>query len=173
MREDQNTTALPTGQSDRVNVAWQQLNLVLGFFSRIDTKLSVVLGINLGMLALLATRALTPKEMTPLAAGTGVAFVIALGFSFRHLWVGAFPHLGGGTSSLVYFRSIATMRESDYRRAYAALSADELADDLLNQCWRNSKILTCKFHSLRYAYIATLLAVLPWVLLIAVLPTKL
>lgn len=169
MPEDQNTTELQPGQNDRVSAAWQQLNLVLGFFSRIDTKLSVVLGINLGMLALLATRMPTPKELTPLAAASGVAFAIALCFSFRHLWVGSFPHLEGGTNSLVYFRSIAQMKESDFRSAYGSLSSDELANDLLNQCWRNSKILTCKFHSLRQSYIATLFAVIPWMVLIIVL----
>lgn len=171
MREDQNTTVRPSNPSDRVNVAWQQLNLILGFFSRIDTKLSVVLGINLGMLALLATRLPALKELTPPAAELSVAFAISLIFSFRHLWIGAFPHLEGGTNSLVYFRSIAEMKESDFRQAFGNLSSEELANDLLDQCWRNSKILTCKFHSLRYAYIFTLLAVLPWVCLIIILPS--
>lgn len=169
MHEDQNTTVHPSDPNDHVSAAWQQLNLVLGFFSRIDTKLSVVLGINLGMLALLATRMPTLKELTPFAAATGIAFLIALCFSFRHLWVGSFPHLEGGTNSLVYFRSIAQMRESDFRNAYGSLSSDQLAEDLLNQCWRNSKILTCKFHSLRQSYIATLLAVAPWMTLIIIL----
>jgi hypothetical protein len=169
MHADQNTTALPSSQNDRVSAAWQQLNLVLGFFSRIDTKLSVVLGINLGMLALLATRMPALKDLTPLAAASGIAFAIALCFSFRHLWIGSFPHLEGGTNSLVYFRSIAQMKESEFRIAYGSLSSDELANDLLNQCWRNSKILTCKFHSLRYSYIATLCAVIPWMMLIVIL----
>src|SRR5687767_6020324 len=82
MEDDQNSGARPRDPNDTVSAAWQQLNLVLGFFSRIDTKLSVVLGINLGMLALLATRLPTPTELTPLEAGLGVAFVIALCFSF-------------------------------------------------------------------------------------------
>lgn len=45
--------------------AWNQLNLVLSFFPRIDTKLSVVLGINLGMLAILLPMLPTPSETTP------------------------------------------------------------------------------------------------------------
>ncbi|MEU4134617.1 hypothetical protein, partial [Streptomyces wuyuanensis] len=59
MSDDQNSTNLPSppnAQGGRVSTGWQQLSLVLGFFSRIDTKLSVVLGIDLGMLALVATR---------------------------------------------------------------------------------------------------------------------
>lgn len=35
----------------------EQLNLVLGFFSRVDAKASVVLAINTGMLAVLASNA--------------------------------------------------------------------------------------------------------------------
>lgn len=172
MSADQNITDHPVDQNDHVRGAWEQLHLVLGFFSRIDTKLSVVLGIDIGMLALLATRMPSPKELAPLAAGVGVAFVIAICFSFRHLWTGSFPDLNGGTSSLVYFRSIAGMRESDFRQAYGALTREELENDLLGQVWRNSKILTCKFHSLRQAYIATVLAVVPWITLIILLPTK-
>lgn len=49
-----NAGCLPPSQSDRVSAAWQQLHLVLSF-PRVDTKLSVVLGINMGLLAMLAT----------------------------------------------------------------------------------------------------------------------
>lgn len=174
MSDDQNSTNLPSppnAQGGRVSTGWQQLNLVLGFFSRIDTKLSVVLGIDLGMLALVATRLPPPSEMTAAAAVFTTLFFTALGFSFRHLWNGSFPHLDGGTASLLYFRSIAQMRESEFRQACKSRSPEELADDLFNQCWRNSKILTCKFHSLRQAYIATLLAVVPWAALIILLPS--
>lgn len=53
MTDTPNTGCLPPSQSDRVSAAWQQLHLVLGFFPRVDRNLSVVLGINLTLLAVL------------------------------------------------------------------------------------------------------------------------
>jgi len=155
---------------ERLAAATNQLDLVMGFFPRADTKLSVVLGINLGMLAVLAPRLPGMEDMTTLVCGIGVCFVLILIASFYHLWNGAFPHLNGGTSSLVYFRSIAGMTESSYRQAYTGLSAGALADDLLNQVWRNSKILDSKFTSLCYAYRITLVAVPFWLALLYLLP---
>lgn len=95
---------------------------------------------------------------------------IPLILSFYHLWNGAFPHLEGGTGSFVYFRSIATMSESQFRSGFLSMSDRQLAEDVINQAWRNSKILTCKFHSLRHAFTFMLLAVAPWVILLGLLP---
>lgn len=54
----------PADERERLQAAWNQLNLVLGFFSRIDAKLSVVLGIDLGMLALAGNRLPALHAMT-------------------------------------------------------------------------------------------------------------
>lgn len=170
MADAPNTGCLPPNQSDRVSAAWQQLHLVLGFFTRLDTKLSVVLGINLGLLAMLATRIPKVEAVTPLIAVLGVAFFASLTTSFWHVWWGYFPDLRGGTGSLIYFRAISKMSESEFRKACAARSLDDLEGDILDQCWRNSKILDAKFDALRYAYLATLITLGPWMALIAVLP---
>ena len=169
MADATNTGGLPPNQSDRVSAAWQQLNLVLGFFPRVDTKLSVVLGINLGMLAMLATR-IPREDLTPLIAVMGVAFFAPLTTSLWHVWWGYFPDLRGGTGSRIYFRAISKLSESEFRKACAARSLDDLEGDILEQCWRNSKILDGKFDSLRYAYLAALITLAPWMALIAALP---
>lgn len=170
MHEDQNIGGLPPSQSDRVDAAWRQLELVLNFFSRVDTKLSVVLGINLGMLAMLATRLPRADGITLLVSVLGFVFIAPLAASFWHIWNGYFPDLRGGTNSLIYFQSISKMTETEFRAACAPRGFQELESDILSQCWRNSKILTCKFCSLRRAYLATLFAITPWIALVAVLP---
>lgn len=171
MHDNPNSGDLPPSQNDRVNAAWQQLNLVLSFFSRVDTKLSVALGVNLGMLAMLAARLPKADDFTLLIAALGLAFVAPLALSFWHIWHGYFPDLRGGTGSLIYFHPISKMKENEFRNACVSRSTQELEDDILSQCWRNSKILTCKFHSLRHAYFAAVVAIIPWMALIAVLPT--
>lgn len=170
MADAPSTGCLPPSQSDRVSAAWQQLHLVLGFFPRVDTKLSVVLGINLGLLAMLATRIPRAEGITPLIAVVGVAFFAPLTTSFWHVWWGYFPDLRGGTGSLIYFRAISKRSESEFRTACAGRSLNDLEGDILDQCWRNSKILDAKFAALRSAYLAALITLGPWMALIAVLP---
>jgi len=157
-------------ERERLLAAWNQLNLVLGFFSRIDAKLSVVLGIDLGMLALAGSRMPTLDTMTCWMLLTTTMFAPAIAVSFYHIWKGAFPDLSGGTGSVVYFKSIARMSESAFRQAYNVKGHSELADDILSQVWRNSTILDSKFSSLRRAFVATIFAVIPWIGLLVALP---
>ncbi|WP_221899260.1 Pycsar system effector family protein [Xanthomonas sp. SI] len=170
MQELQNTGCHQPNQSDRVNAAWQQLQLVLGFFSRVDTKLSVGLGINLGMLAMIATRLPKVDELTLLISVIGVLFLAPLTVSFWHLWWGYFPDMRGGSDSLIYFVRIARLSESDFIAACSKRTLSEFESDILGQCWRNSKVLSLKFQSLKYSYRATVVAIAPWMALITVLP---
>lgn len=171
MQDVRNTGDHQPSQSDRVNAAWQQLQLVLGFFSRVDTKLSVGLGINLGMLAMLATRLPKPEELTTLISVVGVLFLTPLTLSFWNLWWGYFPDLRGGSNSLIFFRRIDKLIESEFLGACEARTLDAFERDLLGQCWRNSKILVAKFDCLKRSYIATILSIAPWMALITLLPS--
>lgn len=162
----------PADERERLQAAWNQLNLVLGFFPRIDAKLSVVLGIDLGMLALVGGRMPPLHVMDWWLLLIAALFATAIAAGFYHLWKGAFPDLNGGTNSIVYFKSIARMSESAFRHAYSTACPATLANDVLNQAWRNSKILDCKFGSLRKAFVAAICAVIPWVILLIILPTK-
>lgn len=119
---------------------------------------------------MLATRIPKVEGITPLIAVLGIAFFAPLTTSFWHVWWGYFPYLNGGTGSRIYFRAISKLSESEFRKACVARSLADLEGDILDQCWRNSKILTCKFDSLRNAYVATLIAIAPWMALITVLP---
>jgi len=68
-----------------------QLNLVLSFFPRVDSKLSVVLAINTGMLAVLGTDAPPLEALSwPVILAAGAA-VLLLGASIVFLYRGAFP----------------------------------------------------------------------------------
>ena len=161
--------AAPQDEEERLKAAWGQLNLVLSFFSRIDTKLSVILGLDLGMLAMLSTLMPSVAQLSWLEGGLVAACLAPLGLSFYHMYKGSFPDTQGGSTSLVYFGRIAKMKESEFLTALRSRTCSQLCDDVLEQTWRNACILNNKFASLKRAYQMMLIAVLPWLGAIAVL----
>lgn len=171
MQDDTSRAAAPTYDQERVQAAWNQLGLVLGFFPRVDTRLSAVLALDLGMLALAGDR-WSSNDASWWVIACAVAFALSICISFYHLWDAIVPDRRGGTDSLVFFRSIASLQESEFRRRYTNLSSAELASDLLEQAWRNSRILECKFRALRNACVAMATAVPPWAWLLMELPDK-
>jgi hypothetical protein len=164
--------AAPASENEQVQAAWNQLNLVLGFFPRIDTRLSAVLALDLGMLALIGGRWPAWDAVTLRMMCLTVGFLFPLCVSFYYLWVAIVPDRRGGTGSLVFFRSIASMQESDFRSRFLTLSNTQLACDLLEQAWRNARVLECKFDSLRIACLGMAVAVPAWVWLLMELPAK-
>lgn len=161
----------PAEPSERVDAdaAKAQLDLVLSFFSRVETKLSVVLAIDLGMLSVAFAKALPVNEVHVGSAIALAAFVICQAWALLALYRGSFPELNGGHASLVYFREVAKLREADYTQRFAALPKNELARDHLEQAWRNARILTTKFNQLQRAYQWTALSIVPWMIALALL----
>lgn len=151
-----------------VATARNQLDLVLGFFPRIDAKHSVVLGLDLGMLGVLASKmASSWTAVSGVAWYAVVGFAVALIFSFFQLYRGSYPNIKGGEGSIIFFGHIAGQTEHRFIEAYKALTNERLADELLGQAWRNSKILHEKISALRWAYISMAVAVVPWALALA------
>ncbi|GGA02868.1 Pycsar system effector family protein [Dyella caseinilytica] len=148
---------------DNLDSARKQLDLTLGFFPRVDTKLSIVLGIDLGMLGLLLSK--VPDDLSKLPSWVWIAasfFGAAMILSLFSLYFGSFPNVNGGNKSLVFFRTIAKKQANLFVREYQALTEESLTEDLLHQAWRNSVILDKKFSHLKSAYIATVLSLIPW-----------
>ena len=144
------------------SAAKDQLHLVLSFFPRVDSKGSVVLAVNTGMLGYLATKmpATATIALWELAA-PATAFVL-LGISFVYLYKGAFPDLRGGSESLVYFSEIAKKTEAKFLQEFSQLSQVEYVSELCGQTWRNSQILATKFQCLKSAFVFLAVAVIPW-----------
>lgn len=154
------------------SAAREQLNLVLGFFSRIDTKFPIVLGIDLGMLGVLGAKMPSDLYKVPTYLWCVIAlFLAALIFSLIQLYRGSFPNVKGGEDSVVFFGHIAGMREQKFIEEFNALSGDKLATELLGQVWRNARILSEKIAALKLAYIAMLVSSAPWTFALAVLAT--
>ena len=144
-----------------------QLSVVLSFFSRVDAKLSVILAVDTGMLAVLATDAPPVKHFSWLMIIFAAITILLLALSIIFLYRGAFPSLKGGHASLIYFREIANRTEHKFIEEFKAQTDEQHVSDLLGQVWRNSEILKIKFDSLKTAFMLLARAIIPWVISLA------
>lgn len=141
--------------------AAEQLSLVLSFFPRVEGMLAVALGVNLGMLGVLAAKAEALRKFSPWHFVVAVP-VLLICASLWCLYLAAFPRLDGGAESLIYFGEIAKKTEANFVHQFSARSLREHERDLLGQVWRNSAILADKYKHLKRALILLGLAALPW-----------
>ncbi len=153
-------------QKHLLDASKDQLNRVLGFFSRVDSKASVLLAVDTGMLALLATNA-PPVKLFHWQLLFALLPLFLLAGSLWHLYKGAFPSLEGGQSSLIYFREVANRTEQRFIDEFIAQAEGEYIKDMLGQSWRNSVILREKFDHLSSAFNWLAIAILPWMIALA------
>jgi len=157
--------------SDNVeHAALEQLKLVLGFFPRTETMIATVLGVDLGMMAILVSHLPPVHAMTPLTSMALIPAILCAG-SLVDLYRAAFPRLDGGRASLVYFGEIADRTEAAFVAAFLEQKDGAYARDLLEQTWRNSQILTTKYRSLKKSFHWLAAAVFPWIIVLAILST--
>lgn len=158
-------------QKQVLELAPKQLDRVLAFFARVEAKASFVFAMNSALLGVLAVH-LQRDDFKNWGTGLGIAiFAIGLATSYYFVFQSSFPRLAGGQSSLIYFKTIAALREEQFVKQFTSQSDKDLANDLLCQIWRNSQILTAKFHAVKIAFILTGLCLLPWTYLLILIGT--
>ncbi len=159
---------IPVVDNDKLIAASKdELQLVLSFFPRVESKFSVILAIDTGMIGFLAANAPPFRAFSTWMLLSNGATVLLLAASLALLYRGSFPNLKGGESSLVYFREIAKRREHHFIETFSAQTEKQYGHDLLAQVWRNSEILTVKYDSLKLAFTFLALAILPWIVTLA------
>ncbi len=147
--------------------ATDQLNRLMGFFPRVETKASVILALDIAMLGVLAANFPVRAVESPRGC-CGIIATLALVLSLSQLYVVFFPHLKPGEKpSLIFFGDVADMGWRGYHKAVSSLTDDALLEDLTCQIWRNSEILKIKFDKTRAAFIFTLVALPFWLLLLS------
>jgi Family of unknown function (DUF5706) len=140
-----------------------QLERVLSFFPRVDTKISILIGINLAMLGYLAVH-LTPIVHLVWYALFAVAACVALAVSMWFLYKASFPNLRGGHDSLIFFGTISQMTEHEYITDFIALDDAAYSSDVLGQVHRNSQILAAKYQYIQISHISLMVGAVFWVL---------
>lgn len=149
-----------------LEVADRQLDRIMGFFPRIDSKVSALFAIVSAQVAFAAVNITIDDLKSWWIAIPAAVFVICTVWSIGNLYRCTFPSLKGGHASLVYFKEIAKLTEGQYLERYQALDEATLKRDVIGQIWRNSEIVAAKYGYLKQATIATMVSILPWALLL-------
>jgi hypothetical protein len=162
-----------TTASEKRAAALAQLNLVLSFFPRAESRLALVFSVDVSLLALM-TAAIPPYARWDarmyLAGFAGGLFCVSL----LHIWLGMFPNVTGGTLeegrvSLVYFGTVGKRAEAVFVSEFLAQTDEAYTRDLLGQVWVNSRILTEKFDHLQKAFLWLLAGLVPWIAAVAMM----
>jgi hypothetical protein len=139
-----------------------QLDRVLGFFPRVDTKMGGIFAVNSAMLTICALN-IEAQDLTKwYIVIPGILVLLGLATSNVFLYRCNFPELQGGQGSLIYFTAIQNRTEINYRDEFEAASEEAYRSDLLGQIWRNSSILCQKYKSLAAAIRSTLITLIPF-----------
>jgi len=156
---------------DQIHSAQDLLSKILSFFPRIDSKGSVLLGIDIGMLAILAANAPSFDLFTEWYMYIPILPVTLISISVWHLYKSNFPKLDGGYQSMIYFKEIAGRTEAKYLEEFKNMSAEQYLKEILGQVWRNSQILKEKYHHIKYAFNFMALAIIPWAVSLTIFVT--
>ncbi|WNF11984.1 DUF5706 domain-containing protein [Stenotrophomonas geniculata] len=153
-----------TDDRDSLAGAWTQLQVVLGIFPRTDTLVGALLAIDTAMIGFFFSRWPDASHATPAMVLVTVAYALCAGFAIIDIYRCAFPNVDGDGTSLVFFRSIAKFDSyRGYSEKYSSVGDRQLATQVLEQVWRNSRILTAKFDRLKSAMKWLLISVVPWI----------
>lgn len=146
--------------------AVQQLDRILGFFNRVESKASLLFAADGGLLALLALNVRLSDFQIWYVVLPGFISTLLIIASLYFLYQCAVPNLKGGAGSLIYFSEISARTEARFIDEFMGQTKSDFTRDVLGQVWRNSEILRVKFQSVKYAFLCTAAALFPWCLFI-------
>lgn len=150
----------------RIEIAEKNLQRLLEWVSRFDNKSVIILGVDTGMLGVLATFAPPFKSLSSAAIMSALISFLLLGLSLLFIYLGSYPRTTGPKMSLLFWGCIGKCNFSEYKDSFLKQSDEEYLNDLLEQCHRNSEIIDEKFTNLKKAYHMLFVGLLPWTITI-------
>lgn len=147
-----------------LEVIERQLDRVLGFFPRVESRISGIFTFNSIILAISALNITAQDVKLWYVCVPAIAILAALLCSYFHLFHANFPDIKGGEGSLIFFAEIKKKTEANYRDDLVGCTEEKLRNDLIGQIWRNSQILCAKYEGVRSAIFWSGLAMIPFVL---------
>jgi hypothetical protein len=152
-----------------LEVAERQLDRIQSFMPRIDARVSAMFAIVSAEIAIAAVNLQIDDFKDWWVTVPAVAFFFLAFFCVAYLYRCVHPNLVGGSNSLVFFGTVANMREAEYIHKMRSISEDDYLTDVLCQVWRNSEIVAEKYRHLKMAGIAIVSSLIPWTILLLAL----
>ena len=149
----------------------RQLDRVLSFFPRVETRINGLFGVNTLIMVIAALNLSSGDLRLWYVTVPGALLVVGLLVSYYHLFKANFPDVNGGENSLVFFKRIQERTEANYIAEFLECSEAKFRTDLLGQVWRNACILCVKYTRVKQAIIATTLSIVPFVVFLIVTAT--
>jgi hypothetical protein len=140
----------------------RQLDRLLTFFPRVDSKVSSLFAVTSAQLAVAALNLTLNDLKVWWITGCVVVFALCALWVMVHLYRCAYPHLEGGQQSLIYFAEIVKKQSHAYVRAIDNVKNDAYREDVAGQIYRNAEILCLKYRFLKRATIGASVSTLPW-----------
>lgn len=145
----------------------RQLDRIQSFIPRIDSRVSAIFAITSGQLAIAILNVGINDLKAWWIAIPCVTYVVMALSSIYNLYRCIHPNLLGGQNSLLYFGEIAKLREAEYIEKMSICTDETFRKDLTCQIWRNSEIVAEKYKYLRRASSTTMIALIPWIIILA------
>lgn len=147
---------------NKIDYLEKELARLLDWIKSADTRISLILPLTTAMLGTIA--ALTPAySKWTWCIGLSVSVsVVLLVCSLVSISMALFPRTNGPVNSMIFFGGIQTRTLEEFRGEVSNFDEDEYKNDLINQCYINSKIASSKFKWVKKSLIFLMLSSLPW-----------
>ncbi len=153
-------------KKEQIQLAVNNLERLLEWISRYDTKSSIILGIDTGMIAILISFTPHINAWNLFMIFSAITSVIILGTTLFFIQFGSYPRTKASNKSLIYFGTISEFSSDEFKKQFCNQKEEDYLNDLLEQCHRNAEIITLKFKNLKIAYRLLSFAIIPWIITI-------
>ena len=149
-------------KKDLIEINRQNLDRVILWIQNADTKASIVLAFNGGLMVFLAGKVYDAKSLFQYAFCSGpllllllcaiffiAFFCFSIYFALRTLLPSTSPT---AKNKLMFFGTIAGLSEEEFKKKALSLGEDEALENLVEQTYINSKIARDKFDNLKKSW---------------------
>lgn len=153
-------------KKEQIQCAEKNLERLLEWVGKFDTKSSIILGIDTGMLAVLISF-MPQLAMWGLSLAISTILTVAtFSLSLFFIFLSSYPRTKAPSRSLIFFGTISEFSFNDYKKIFCERNNKDYLNDLLEQCHRNAEIISTKFKNLKLAYCMLLIGIIPWAITI-------
>lgn len=146
----------------KIQQAESNLQRKLEWIERHDNRVVFLTGIIIAMLGVFASSIAMITTWTCFDGFVAIMTGSLLLISLTIIFFGHYPKMRSLNTSLIFFDTISRLSFNEFKQRVESRTEEDYLDDLLNQIYVNSQILSSKFRSLKNAFIFMGISLVPW-----------